>query len=72
MPTYEYLCQDCEKKFDVKATIKEKEKGLKVSCPECGSKKTVQLIGNFFTFSKRSGSDFGGGCGPNPTPGCCS
>jgi len=71
MPTYEYLCQDCEKKFDVKATIKEKEKGLKVSCPECGSKKTVQLIGNFFTFSKSSGSDFGGGCGPNRTPGCC-
>lgn len=71
MPTYEYLCQECEKKFDVKATIEEKEKGLKVSCPECGSKKTIQLIGNFFTFSKRSGSDFGGGCGPNPTPGCC-
>jgi len=71
MPTYEYLCQDCEKKFDIEATIREKEKGLKVSCPECGSNKTVQLIGNFFTFSKRSGADFGGGCGPNPSPGCC-
>jgi putative FmdB family regulatory protein len=71
MPTYKYFCQDCEKKFDIEATIQEKEKGLKVTCPECGSNKTVQLFGNFFTFSKGRGTDFGGGCGPNPTPGCC-
>ena len=72
MPTYEYFCQDCEKKFDMKATIQEKEKGLKVNCPECGSNKTVRVFGNFFTFSKGSETDSGGGCGPNPTPGCCS
>jgi len=71
MPTYEYLCQDCEKKFDMKATIQEKENGLKVNCPNCGSTKTVQILSNFFTFSKGSGSDFGGGCGPDRTPGCC-
>lgn len=70
MPIYEYYCQDCEKKFEIKASISEKEKGLKVNCPECGSIKTIQILGNFFTFSK-GGSSFGGGCGPNPTPGCC-
>jgi putative FmdB family regulatory protein len=70
MPMYEYYCQDCDNKFEIKASISEKEKGLKVKCPGCGSNKTVQVLGNFFTFSK-GGSGFGGGCGPNPTPGCC-
>ena len=70
MPMYEYYCQDCDKKFEIKASISEKEKGLKVRCPGCGGNKTAQILGNFFTFSK-GGSGFGGGCGPNPTPGCC-
>jgi len=72
MPTYEYFCHNCENKFDIKATISEKEKGLKAKCPSCGSNKTIQILGNFFTFSKGSSTGFGGSCGPNPTPGCCS
>ncbi|MCM8786829.1 MAG: zinc ribbon domain-containing protein [Candidatus Omnitrophica bacterium] len=71
MPIYEYFCQGCENRFEIKATISEKEKGLKVKCPRCGSDKTVQILGNFFTFSKGSSMGFGGGCGPNPTSGCC-
>lgn len=70
MPIYEYFCQDCENKFDVKASISEKEKGLKVNCPSCGSSKTFQILGNFFTFSKGN-TGFDKGCGPNPPPGCC-
>jgi len=70
MPIYEYFCQDCEKKFDIKASMSEKEKGLKVVCPACGSKQTVQVLGGFSTFSKGSSSS-GGSCGPNSTPGCC-
>ncbi|MCM8771338.1 MAG: zinc ribbon domain-containing protein [Candidatus Omnitrophica bacterium] len=72
MPTYEYFCQNCENRFEIKVSVSEKEKGLKVKCPRCGSNKTFQILGNFFTFSKGgSGSGFGGGCGPNPMPGCC-
>ncbi|UCH12180.1 MAG: zinc ribbon domain-containing protein [Candidatus Omnitrophota bacterium] len=71
MPIYEYYCQDCEKKFNIKATIQEKGKGLKVNCPECGSGKAIQLLGNFFTFPKGKGSNSGGCCGTNSTPGCC-
>lgn len=71
MPVYEYFCQKCENKFDVKASISEKEKGLKVTCPNCRSGKTIQALGNFFTLSKDSSPKSGGGCGPNPTPGCC-
>jgi len=71
MPIYEYFCQSCENKFEIKASISEKEKGLRIKCPSCSSDKTIQILGNFFTFSKGGGSDFGGGCGSNPTPGCC-
>lgn len=71
MPIYEFYCQDCENKFEIKASIEEKEKGLKVKCPGCGSSKTIQLLGNFITFTKSGGTGFSGGCGPTPTPGCC-
>lgn len=71
MPIYEYYCQNCNEKFDIKATIQEKEKGLKVNCPTCGSTRVIQLFGNFFTLSKSDSSNSGGCCGPNPTPGCC-
>lgn len=70
MPIYEYFCQDCENKFEIKASFAEKEQGLKVECPRCGSSKTVQVFGNFFTFSK-GGPSSGSGCGPSSTPGCC-
>jgi len=31
MPIYEYHCKECGYYFDVKATIKEKEEGLKIT-----------------------------------------
>lgn len=71
MPTYEYFCQGCENKFEIKASLSEKEKGLKIKCPVCGSNKTVQMLGNFFIFSKGGRSNLSSSCGPNPTPGCC-
>ena len=71
MPTYEYFCQDCENKFEVKASLSEKEKGLKVKCPACESTRTMQILGNFFSFSKGKNSGGGGCCGPNTSSGCC-
>ena len=79
MPIYEYFCQDCEKKFEIEATLSEKEKGLEAKCSSCDSNKTVQIFSSFFTFSKGKESKYGSGreskyssgCGPNPTPGCC-
>lgn len=72
MPIYEYICEECAKKFDVKASMSEKEKGLKVKCPTCGSKHTVQILGGFSMFSKGGASSGGGCCGPNSGSGCCS
>ena len=37
MPLYEYQCQACEEVFEVRASIKEKEAGLVLVCPKCGS-----------------------------------
>jgi len=71
MPIYEYFCQDCENVFDVKASMAEKEKGLKAKCPACGSKQTIQMLGGFFSFSKSKGQNSGGCCGPNSGSGCC-
>ena len=72
MPIYEYFCRDCEKKFEIKATLSEKEKGLEAMCLSCGSDKTIQVFGNFFTYSKGRETKYSSGCGLNPTPGCCN
>ena len=36
MPNYTYECQDCVCVFDIRASIKEMEKG-NFSCERCGS-----------------------------------
>jgi len=67
MPTYEYMCTECEEKIEMWATITEKEKGLKVTCPKCGSKKTARVFGSFMVI----GSSRPSSCGPTTEPGCC-
>lgn len=71
MPTYVYYCRDCEDKFEVKASLSEKEKGFKARCTVCGGNNTVQIPANFFSSSRNKNQNFGGGCGPNPSSGCC-
>jgi len=70
--TYEYKCDRCGKEFEVKATIAEKTRGLRLECPACGSPKATQIFTSMALFS-RSGS--GGGtppyCGPGSGAGCC-
>jgi putative FmdB family regulatory protein len=52
MPTYEYECLDCKKKFSVILSISEHEK-TKVSCPKCKGKKIQQSISLFMTKTSR-------------------
>ena len=52
MPTYEYECLDCKKKFSVILSIPEHEK-TKVSCPKCKGKKVKQSISTFTTKTSR-------------------
>ncbi|MGQ9708514.1 MAG: FmdB family zinc ribbon protein [bacterium] len=47
MPVYEYSCEQCGEKFDVIATLAEKEAGLQPVCPSCGGMNVRQVFGRF-------------------------
>jgi putative FmdB family regulatory protein len=70
MPLYDYQCQNCQAVFEVRATFKEKQEGLKPKCPQCQSKKTRQLLtsGLLLLHTSDGPSE---ACGPNAGPGCC-
>ena len=48
MPSYDYLCSKCRKKFTVVLSIEGHDAG-KVKCPKCGGRKVTQLITGFLT-----------------------
>ncbi len=52
MPTYEYQCRDCNKKFAVVQSISE-HGTAKVVCPKCKSAKVKQSISAFTTKTSR-------------------
>lgn len=52
MPTYEYECQDCKKKFSLRSSIAE-HNATKAICPKCKSKKVKQVISTFMTKTSR-------------------
>jgi putative FmdB family regulatory protein len=54
MPTYEYMCLNCKKPFEVVMSIREYEQD-KAKCPKCGKKKIEQKISQFMVqTSKKS------------------
>ncbi|MGC8917277.1 MAG: FmdB family zinc ribbon protein [Thermoanaerobaculum sp.] len=52
MPVYEYTCQGCGKRFEVRASLEEREK-LKVTCPECKSEKVERAFSAFYAKTSR-------------------
>jgi putative FmdB family regulatory protein len=48
MPRYEFLCQECQKTFELTMTISEHEKG-NVRCTTCKSTRVVPQLGSFTT-----------------------
>ncbi len=68
MPTYEYQCTDCGSKFEVRASMQEREKGLKPDCPTCGSTRAVAVLSIVAIGSGRGAGWSGCGSGP----GCCA
>jgi putative FmdB family regulatory protein len=73
MPLYDYQCQDCKAVFEVRATFKEKEEGLKPQCPHCQSKQTRQLLTSGLLLRVVSDNTHQGGCacGAGGGSGCC-
>ena len=50
MPTYEFICEKCKKRFSLMMKISEYEK-KKYRCPKCKSKKVKQQITSFQTIT---------------------
>jgi putative FmdB family regulatory protein len=48
MPRYEYRCHDCDHRFEIHERISEHEEPSTPECPECGSRKTEQVLSPFF------------------------
>jgi putative FmdB family regulatory protein len=46
MPPYEFLCEKCQKPFELTMTISEHEKG-KVRCPTCKSTRVASPLSGF-------------------------
>lgn len=41
---YEFRCRSCGRRFEVHATLKEKEAGLSPQCPRCGSAEVSRVF----------------------------
>jgi putative FmdB family regulatory protein len=52
MPTYEFMCEKCNKLFILMITVKEYEK-TKFRCPKCKSTKVKQQISSFQTVTSK-------------------
>jgi putative FmdB family regulatory protein len=50
MPTYDYRCDKCQKRFKRSESIAEHQ-AAKPSCPKCGSKKVSRVPGRFFAIT---------------------
>jgi len=54
MPTYDFACEECKKKFSVTLSFSEYD-GKKVKCPKCSSGKVRRVLGSVFAkTSKKS------------------
>lgn len=70
MPLYDYQCKDCGVVFEVRATIKEREAGLVLACPKCGSREARQRL-TFASMLHTGTLSSMPACGPNARSGCC-
>jgi putative FmdB family regulatory protein len=66
MPFYEFECTQCQEKFEVFATIAQKEKGLAPRCPHCGSDQVQRILNTLVLISRgnkdKPVSSAGGSC----------
>jgi putative FmdB family regulatory protein len=52
MPTYNYKCLACGKKFSVHMSIRDHDR-RRASCPKCGGKKLQQRVEGFFAITAK-------------------
>jgi len=52
MPTYDYLCKKCRKRFSLFLSIREHE-SKKIRCPKCKSTQVEQQWNPFFAVTSK-------------------
>jgi putative FmdB family regulatory protein len=74
MPTYEFVCADCGGRSEVRATVREKQAGLRHVCGACGGDRLRQAFSAVAVLSRRpaavqapGGCCGAGGCACTPT-----
>jgi putative FmdB family regulatory protein len=55
MPTYDYLCNDCGRKFELVEDVNEHmdEHATSHRCPSCSSQKVERRVAEFFVKTSR-------------------
>jgi putative FmdB family regulatory protein len=53
MPSFEYVCRDCDKEFIIFLSIREYEAKPKVTCPHCGSDHIERKFSGFSAKTSR-------------------
>ena len=74
MPIYDYRCDRCQTTFEVRASFREKELGLKPMCVNCQCTETHQVLtaGLFIRQGSSDSTSISSPyCGPNSGAGCC-
>jgi putative FmdB family regulatory protein len=65
LPTYDYVCLECGRQFDVRASISAYSAGLSPHCPDCGSDNADR---RFSSVNVLTGSQESAGSPPNCGP----
>jgi putative FmdB family regulatory protein len=52
MPPYEFVCEKCNKPFELIMTVSEREKSA-VKCPQCKGSKVVPQLGGFVAHTSK-------------------
>ena len=65
MPTYEYVCSDCQAQFELRRSIKQIDNPA--TCPQCHGEHVARQISKVMAFSHGDGGNVsalgsGGGC----------
>jgi len=68
MPIHEYLCQDCNQRFEA---LTSSAKADQVACPTCACATTRRLISVIAGVGGHSGDSYGAYTASSPSGGCC-
>ena len=65
MPVYEYDCEDCKRRFEIRRSFSESD--APANCPDCHGQRTRRALSRFYAVSASSDGSVnavagGGGC----------